>query len=313
VTYPAGRRKAVFRVAGSIAILALLVWALPFGELSSALRRVRPAVWPAAIGTYLLLHIIGVAKWRMLVNAAGAQLPFTAAVRAYYWGLFGNTFLPSIVGGDVVKVGTAMRAARSASGLVMGSLVDRLLDVAGLLMIAGAGAFLSPMALDPASRGAFIGAAIAMAAAGVVALGVLLVFPARRLRFGLRRKLVKVRRALRSTAGNPAVLVAALLLGVALQSALVVLNYWLGIVIGITIPLYVWLFAWPLAKISALVPITQGGIGVREAAIAALLAPFGVSAAKAVASGLVFQAVVIVGGLIGGAAIFIANSRRRDG
>jgi glycosyltransferase 2 family protein len=35
------------------------------------------------------------------------------------------------------------------------------------------------------------------------------------------------------------------------------------------------LFAWPLAKIAAVVPITQGGIGVREAALVVLLAPFG--------------------------------------
>jgi len=35
------------------------------------------------------------------------------------------------------------------------------------------------------------------------------------------------------------------------------------------VPLYVWLFAWPLGRISVLLPVTQGGIGVREAALAA--------------------------------------------
>ena len=52
------------------------------------------------------------AKWRLLVNAAGGGLSFRTAARAYYMGLFGNTFLPSIVGGDVVRAGVALRAAK---------------------------------------------------------------------------------------------------------------------------------------------------------------------------------------------------------
>jgi uncharacterized membrane protein YbhN (UPF0104 family) len=79
---------------------------------------------------------------------------------------------------------------------------------------------------------------------------------------------------------------------------------------GIDIPLYVWLFVWPLAKIAGLVPITQGGLGVREAALAVLFAPFGVVAATAVAAGLAFQAVVISGGFVAGATVMIL---RRSG
>jgi len=61
-----------------------------------------------------------------------------------------------------------------------------------------------------------------------------------------------------------------------------------------------WLFAWPLAKLSALVPITQGGIGVREAVLVSLLAPFGAPPAFTAAVGLLFEAIVISGGLIAG-------------
>ena len=91
----------------------------------------------------------------------------------------------------------------------------------------------------------------------------------------------------------------------AVQSSLVALNWWLGLRCGIDIAFQAWLFAWPMAKISALLPVTQGGIGVREAALAALLAPFGVPAVLAVAAGLVFQGVIISGGLIGGALSYL--------
>jgi uncharacterized membrane protein YbhN (UPF0104 family) len=304
-------RHPAFRIGGSAVILAMLLIALPFDEMKEALRRVPLFVWPIALGVYMLLHLIGVAKWRLLINAAGAQLSFAESARAYYWGLFGNTFLPSIVGGDVVKAGVAMRAAKSKSGLVLGSVVDRLLDVIGMAAVAGVGAILSPRALDPQSRRIFLGLGALLTVAGLGAVIGVAMLPVRRFPYKLRRKMVQVRQALRATAGNYAALLGAFSLGMLLQSSLVALNYWLGIVIGISIPFYVWLFVWPLAKLSGLLPVTQGGIGVREAAQAALFAPFGVSAVRAVATGLVFEVVIITGGLVGGAVAWLLGRRVR--
>jgi len=298
-------------IVGSAVVLGLLFWALPFGDIAAAIRRVPAGVWPAALVAYLSLHLLGVAKWRLLINTAGAGLSFRDATRAYYMGLFGNTFLPSLVGGDVVRAGVAFGATRSKAGLLLGSGVDRLLDVLGLVALAGVGALLAPRALDPQSRwilstvGGLLGAACATAWLAATR------FPLRWLPFGVRRKLVPVRRALRAMR-NPGVLAGALALGMTLQSFLIVLNWGLGQAIGISAPLYVWLFVWPLAKIAGLLPLTQNGFGVREAAQAALFAPFGVSAAMAVAVGLVFDAVILSGGLLGALMAFALSRDRAE-
>lgn len=293
-------------------MLALLFTALPFADIAAAIKRVPPAVWPAALLTYMALHLVGIVKWRLLVNTAGAGLSFKTAVRAYYMGLFGNTFLPSIVGGDVVRAGVAMRSARSKSGLVLGSLIDRLLDILGLAAVAGIGALLSPRALDGQSRRIFLTLGALLLVLGIGALAAVAILPVRRLPWKVRRQLVQVRRAVRATIQRPEALVGALLLGMLLQTLLTVLNWWLGMVIGIEIPLYVWLFVWPLAKIAGLLPLTQNGIGVREAAQAVLFAPFGVAAAKAVATGLVFEVVIISGGLLGGVVAFALSRSRSE-
>jgi glycosyltransferase 2 family protein len=305
-------RHPLVRIGGSAAMLALLFTALPFSDIAAAIRSVPAWVWPAALAMYMSLHLVGVAKWRMLVNTAGAGLSFRTAARAYYMGLFGNTFLPSIVGGDVVRAGVALRASRSKSGLVLGSLVDRLLDVVGLAAVAGIGALLSPRALDAQSRRIFLTLGAVLAVGGLAALAVVAMIPMRRLPWKVRRKLVLVRRAVRATIRRPQALASAFLMGMALQSLLTVLNWWLGRVIGIDIPLYVWLFVWPLAKIAGLLPLTQNGIGVREAAQAVLFAPFGVSAAKAVATGLVFEVVIISGGLLGGLIAYLLSGDRQE-
>ncbi|MEO6445459.1 MAG: lysylphosphatidylglycerol synthase transmembrane domain-containing protein [Gemmatimonadaceae bacterium] len=296
------------RIGGSAAMLALLFTALPFAEIAKGFREMPVHMWPLALAMYMTLHLVGVVKWRLLVNTAGAGLTFRTAVRAYYMGLFGNTFLPSIVGGDVVRAGVALRAARSKSGLVLGSLIDRLLDILGLAAVAGIGALLSPRALEPQSRRIFLTLGAVLALAGVGAVIALLIIPVRRFPWKVRRMLVQVRRAMRATMQRPQALVGAFLLGMLLQTLLTVLNWWLGLAIGIDIPLYVWLFVWPLAKVAGLLPLTQNGIGVREAAQAVLFAPFGVSAAKAVSTGLVFEVVIISGGLLGGLIAYLLSA-----
>ncbi|MEZ5498939.1 MAG: lysylphosphatidylglycerol synthase transmembrane domain-containing protein [Steroidobacteraceae bacterium] len=292
-------RKALLRLALSAAFLLVLFAFVPFGEVAAAMSRVAWPIWVAAIPTYLALHLIGVIKWRVLNNAAGAQLSFTVALRAYYAGLFGNTIMPSIIGGDVLRAAIAFNRVHSRTALIFGSALDRGLDFLGLLALAGLGALFAPQALDPRSRQVFLWVVLLLACA--MAIGALAFWSI--LRLGgirrLRRHLVRLRQALRSAAGAPAAVAGAFVLGLLLQSLLVLFNAWLGRQIGIEIPLYVWFFVWPLAKLAGIAP-TQNGIGVREAAQVALFAPFGVGAAAAFGTGLVFEVIIIVGGLMAG-------------
>jgi glycosyltransferase 2 family protein len=297
-------RRAAVRIGLSAAVLALLFAFIPFAEVRAAIQRLPPAVWAAALVAYLCLHLIGVAKWRLLVNTAGAGLSFPQAIRAYYAGLFGNTFLPSIVGGDVVRAGVAFGVTRSRAGLLFGSLIDRILDFVALATVAGIGALLVPRALDAQSRRIFLVVAGLFVLMGLSAMGLIAVLRPRRFGFKVRRKMVRVRRAMRAVSRRPGAVAGAFLMGVTLQSLLVVLNAWLGARAGIEIPLYVWLFVWPLAKMSGIAP-TQNGIGVREAAQVALFAPFGVPAGLALATGLVFEVIVISGGLVAGLIAFV--------
>ena len=78
--------------------------------------------------------------------------------------------------------------------------------------------------------------------------------------------------------------------------------------LGVEAPLAVWLFAWPLAKILAVAPISLGGIGVREASLAGLMAPFGADPAGVVAASLIWQGVLFVTGALGAAAWLISTS-----
>lgn len=302
---PALSRSPLIRVAGSVLILTLLIIFLPRHQLWLALRRIPPSLGLGLLGGYLALHLLGVTKWRLLINLAGADLTFMQAVRCYYMGLFGNIFLPSMIGGDVVRAGTAFGCTRSRAGVVLGSLIDRIQDVAALALVAGVGALLLPRSLDSHSRRVFWAVGGILVLAGACGLGSLRLIPIRKFPLKLRRLVVRVRRGVWSMYRHPARIFLCLCLAVTLQTGLVVINLWLGNATGLRLPFEIWLFAWPLAKLSALLPITQGGIGVREVALVGLLTPFGAPPALTAAAGLAFDAAVTSGGLVGGAMAFL--------
>jgi len=291
---------AVTRLAIGLAILALLLLLLPRERIWTAIRSIPPALWLVVVAGYMAAHSLGAMKYRMMVNLGGAELSYPQAAQCYFGGLFGTLFLPSIVGGDVVRVGVGLRMARHRAGFLLGSLIDRLMDVLALALTATVGGMLLPSQLDPRRRFVFLLSMGAVASGIAVATAILAAIPAGSFSYRIRRKLARLRQASRSMRRRPHIVLASLAGGVAVQSSFILLTVVLAESCGLRLPLRVWFLSWPLAKLAALIPLSQGGLGVREAALAALLVPFGAPPALTVAVGLVWQTVIYAGGMISG-------------
>jgi uncharacterized protein (TIRG00374 family) len=292
--------RITLRIGGSVIALAILFRFLPLAEVWTTLRRLPPLLWLAVVAGYLAAHLVAASKWRMMVNLGGSGLNFPQAARCYFSGLFSTLLLPSVVGGDVVRAGLAFRSARSKAAILVGSFLDRIIDFLALALLAAIGAALAPGALPPASRRAFVTVGLVILALAAVLVSAVAWFPARKFSFRIRRQLVRLRNAFHAIRHQPQYVAAAIGLALFVQGSFIWLTARIAGSSGLDLPFRAWLFAWPLAKISALVPLTQGGIGVREAALAALLVPFGARAVLTVAVGLAWEAVIITGGLIAG-------------
>jgi glycosyltransferase 2 family protein len=303
-----GRWFITLRWLAAAAVIGILLHFLPWHLLAEAIRRVPISTFALALFGYLCAHAVGVAKWRMVVNAAGGKLDFQTSAQCYTGGLFGTLFLPSIIGGDVVRLAVGLRRSPNPAGVLAGNVADRLVDMtaqAGLVLL---GIILLPAALPARiqedARKTILYIAIGFAL--LVVLTALLfrpLFGGRSVRF--RRQLARIRHAVRAVSGAPHVLGFAWVLGTGIQTSFLVLTAWLAQACGLVLPLRDWFFAWPLAKLAALLPLTQGGIGVREAAMVGLLSPFGAAPHLVLAAGLVWEGIVIMGGLIAGSVAFL--------
>ena len=295
------------KVAVSAGLLTVLFWILPWQDVRTAVARLSPVTWFGVLGGFLLGHRVGVEKWRRLVNAGRATLSSAAAVRCYSAGLFANLCLPSIIGGDVLRAALATKVTGRPEATILGSVADRIVDIVVLSLLLAGGAFVARDALP--DRGAGLveaGLIVGILTAGTVSL-VALRRPIRRWPKKLRRPVGRSLVALRYLSRDRATALLAVAISITMQGGFVLLNAWIGRSLGIGVPLAVWFFVWPLAKLAGLVPISLGGLAVRDATLGALLVPLGVPMALGVVTSLIWQSALIVGGLLGGLYWWVAS------
>ena len=294
-------RGFAFRAALTLVILGLLVALIAPAALFDAIRRAPPLVWLATACGLFAGHLVAALKWRGLVHAAGTSCSLLQALRAHGAGLFANLFLPSLIGGDLVRAAALARESDGAA-VATGSVADRVIDTGALAALAAAGAVLVGSPVGTSSNAAI--AAIALAVVLFGALGPRILNSA--LIDRLPERFATLAHRLRGAAAGMSAGSAAVAFGLSLavQLSFVWLNARLGGAIGIDASFAVWLLCWPLAKLLALAPISLGGLGVREAALAGLLGGFGVPSALAVGQSLLWQAALVaVAGLAGALAL----------
>jgi uncharacterized membrane protein YbhN (UPF0104 family) len=91
----------------------------------------------------------------------------------------------------------------------------------------------------------------------------------------------------------------AAVISASVQIVFVLANVWLAHEAGALTALGPWFLAWSAAKLGAILPISLGGIGVREAALVAVLGAYGASGDAVLATGLLWEAAIVAGSLGG--------------
>jgi uncharacterized membrane protein YbhN (UPF0104 family) len=301
------------RLAVTAATLGLLFWWIPIGEVTEAILGLGLGRWLGVVALFGLIHGIAALKWSILVRASGTPLRSSVAVRAHAAGLFANIWLPSIVGGDLVRAGIAARSGGQIAGPTAAGIADRVLDLVALVALAAIGLSLAPAPQDDTALRVLQLAVAALVLGVVGGLLVLRFIDAERLPVRPAKAVRRLREATLALASRGKTTALAFGISLAVQGSLSCINDLLGAPIGIDCGLAVWAVAWPLAKVAAFLPVSLGGIGVREAALAALLATFGVDPALALAQGLLWRSGLMALGLIGGVvALFVPKPPEDD-
>jgi uncharacterized protein (TIRG00374 family) len=301
----------IARIAGTLLLLFLLFELIPAGKIWEGVRRVPVTTLAAIVIVFLLIQLVSAFKWYLMVNYTEKALSFAGCVQSYFAGLFSTTLLPTLVGTDAVAMTVGMNYSSSKLPVIVGTLVNRILDFAALVLLVAAGVSLMPAQLNPQERLAYEIVLVLFLISMAFLTAFLTGFWVFRLSFRWRRRLVRVRRSLATFFKFPVRMLFVFVITIAVQLAFIGIAVWIGNVCGLHLSAGHWIFAWPLTKLIALIPVTIGGLGARELGFTSLTAPFGVDPALAVSVSLVFSCVVFISNVLAGAASVLVRKFSR--
>jgi uncharacterized membrane protein YbhN (UPF0104 family) len=132
------------KAAVSIALLWVLLSRVDLGRLWQLAVNASIPWLLGALGLYLAMVLLSAWRWGLLLDAQGIRLPFRHLTSSFLVATFFNNFLPSNIGGDVVRIADTAPAAGSKTLATTVVLLDRALGLLGLVLIAAIGATAGP-------------------------------------------------------------------------------------------------------------------------------------------------------------------------
>ena len=290
--------------------IALIWYLLSKTELSEVFEALKSATLLWLILAFSLLYVgkfLTAYRWQLLLNAQGIHIPLRTLIASIFVGQFFNSFLPTTVGGDAMRVYDTAAQSKEATKSITSVFVDRLIGVLALAMLAVVGVAYGYLQGQDVSY--FVWLAIGVFALCLVGFVIIFNQPAavrvegtvRALNFSrLADKIRETYQALNMVKGNNRVLVNAFLLSIALQINVVFFYYFTGRSINLGVPVLYFFIIVPVALVILLVPFSINGIGIREGIFVFLLTGLMVPPQLAIAFSLLSFGLTLTQGLLGG-------------
>jgi hypothetical protein len=308
----------VLRIGISIVLLVFLfkINKIDLGVLIDDMRGADKPLLAAGLAIYSLVYTLGFLRWRMLLQATGINIPVKRLIGSFSGGIFFSIFLPSTIGGDLVRTVDLAGHTRKTKEVIATVLLDRLSGYIGMIflilpaLLFGAGLVLDKLVLVSVSTMVIL-----------LAVGLLVLFNnaiySRITRFLTSPGAGKIKEAISSMhreihifRNHKQAVILNLMVSFFIQFFSVLSVYFIGLALGIKISLIYYIIFLPIIGAITLLPIAIGGLGLREGLFVAYFAKVGVVKSLALAMSLLSFSFVIFYSAIGGL-IYVLTVRYR--
>jgi len=267
-------RKLVLPIQAAVSI-ALLAWLFTRQDFRSQITSVLFAAdvrW--LLGGFFLAGVVQflcLLRWRIFLKMAGVEIGFAGSASVFFAGLFCNLFLPGGAGGDVVKIGLLAAGGKDVGRSAMSVLMDRLCGSVSMIVLGGAlmslqfswlsqspvvSGLVRSISIYLSALGALIALTVFLSAGGIVAR-----LPTR---WPGRSRLAEFAGVYSQCAVRWPDTLRATGISLAMLALFFLTYFCSGRAYGVDIPLSKFLALMPTADIISGLPVSLGGLGVRE-------------------------------------------------
>jgi uncharacterized protein (TIRG00374 family) len=309
----------VLKLAVSIVLLALLFSWVDISALWQTARRASLPWLAVALGLYTINMIATSWRWYLLLEAQKVRIGKRSLFGSLLVAAFFNNFLPSNIGGDVIRISDTAKRAGSKTLATTIVLVDRGLGLMALVFVAAIGATVAvatqhgAMLIWPSWLWAGFLAGVAVAGPAIFApeafsrlLRPLTIFHAE----WVEKRIEKLTHALGRFRDSPGPVLACFGAAIFVQATMVVFYFAVAYALRLNVALWDLSVIVPISFVVQMLPISFGGFGVREAAFSIYFIGIGQPKEAAIAMSLIAQALIMLFSLTG-AAVYVSRGHGR--
>ncbi len=280
----------------SLGLLVLLMRGQGWEEFLQVLRRLPAHYFWIALAMMFGSRISVGLRWYVLLRSAEVKIGLWQCMRLVFMGLFASNFLPTTIGGDIVRMAGAV-SLRADPGVSAASLIlDRLIGMAGMSALAPVG-----LAIILRSNAAQTGVPpVPFVLVGGIFRGLEKIPGAAWLMRKGKRAFESIRRSAALWMKRPGSLLLALFFTFGHMLFTFMIIYLL--LEGMHQPLSFWWVAglWSLSYFVTLIPVSINGLGLQELSISLLYSKFGgVSTEAGLALALLWRMLPLLASLPG--------------
>lgn len=301
--------KNILSVLLKVCVSGFILYVL-FGKIDMALFwRTAISVKPHVIALIALFFVctqaVSTYRWSIVLKK-DMEVKYFKLLSIYFIGMFFNNFLPTMVGGDLVKGYFLYRSSQRGDVSFASMFMDRysgftaLMVLTALALIPGY-ALIKGTAL-PVFLALLIGAFVMLSLAIWVGslhnrvMGFLSMIHF----YGINKKIDAFYNVLMSYKKHRGLLVKIFLCSLFVQSSVIIGYYLLGVQLGIGISIGYYFLIIPLTTVISMLPLSLAGLGIREGAFIFLFPMVGATKEQAVTLSLMWFAVTAIVSIIGG-------------
>ncbi len=260
----------------SVALVVFLFAKLGLREIFSQFTTANPWWIFWGIIAFSLSNILGSVQWFFLMRSRGIKLPLAKVVSYYYVGLFFNNFLIGYVGGDAIRIYDISKASGSSSDAISTVFFDRLVGFVMLTTLALIAAL--------AWRNIFQSKTIILIIFLIFVSWVLSFIVLFNERFAkkigwvfrfilpakVNEKIREVYSSINSFKRDKKTICLVILISFVIQTLRILVHYFAALSVGLDAHIKYFFIFVPVIALLASLPISIGGIGIRESSGVAL-------------------------------------------
>lgn len=308
----------LLKVGISLCLVIFFLHQVGWPQLKSALDSVRREQWAIAVALFGVSNLLGAFQWRELLSTQEIRFPVRTIISLYLVGVFFNNFLIGNIGGDAIRIYDLNRLTGKGLGGFAATFLDRFIGLFTLSCFATFAYYFGGGLRSPDLE-------IFVLLLNVTLLGVLCFGFSRRVSGVLLTKCTRilpleairvmedVRKSFLLYRHAHGVLFRAGMLALGVQICRIAVYYTVGEALGQKVAFTNYLVFIPLIAIVAAVPVSIGGIGVRENMGALLFGRVGMHPASALALMFLGYLACIVASVAGGIVFALRRARVLSG